>query len=56
MTPHPRPLPATRDARGGRGVNLAELALANHNPICRLARSFMISSVPPPIALTLTSR
>jgi hypothetical protein len=27
-----------------------------HNPICRLARSFMISSVPPPMALTLTSR
>ena len=27
-----------------------------HNPICREARSFMISSVPPPMALTLTSR
>ena len=27
-----------------------------HNPICRDARSFMISSVPPPIALTFTSR
>src|SRR2546423_777009 len=27
-----------------------------HSPICRLARSFMISSLPPPIALTLTSR
>ena len=27
-----------------------------HNPICRDARSFMISSVPPPMALTLTSR
>ena len=26
------------------------------SPICRLARSFMISSVPPPMALTLTSR
>jgi hypothetical protein len=27
-----------------------------HNPICLEARSFMISSVPPPMALTLTSR
>ena len=27
-----------------------------HNPICLDARSFMISSVPPPIALTFTSR
>ncbi len=27
-----------------------------YNPICRDARSFMISSVPPPIAFTLTSR
>jgi hypothetical protein len=28
----------------------------NHNPICLEARSFMISSLPPPMALTLTSR
>ncbi len=27
-----------------------------YNPIWRLARSFMISSVPPPMALTFTSR
>ena len=27
-----------------------------HSPICLEARSFMISSVPPPMALTLTSR
>ena len=27
-----------------------------HNPICLDARSFMISSLPPPMALTLTSR
>ncbi len=31
-------------------------ACGAHNPICRDARSFMISSVPPPMALTLTSR
>ncbi len=28
----------------------------DYSPICRLARSFMISSVPAPIALTFTSR
>ena len=59
---------ATRSVEPGISIRLIQLpgsgfALraprnddACHNPICLDARSFMISSVPPPIALTLTSR
>ena len=50
---HSRP---QRQARRACAGNDASMVGIRHNPICRLARSFMISSVPPPIALTLTSR
>lgn len=44
-------IPGSRFARPGMTAREA-----CHNPICLDARSFMISSVPPPMALTLTSR
>jgi hypothetical protein len=44
------------EARIRDGFALLRAMNSAHSPICRLARSFMISSLPPPIALTLTSR
>jgi hypothetical protein len=50
-------------ARGALGEPTSETDVRRHallplpqSPICRLARSFMISSVPAPMALTFTSR
>jgi len=38
------------------GLSLSRKRERGHTPSCRAARSRMISSLPPPIALTRTSR
>ncbi|MGU9979571.1 hypothetical protein ACJ4V0_05960 [Phreatobacter sp. HK31-P] len=50
-----RTAPANTTITDGRR-EAVRAAGGGHRPIWRLARSFMISSVPPPMALTFTSR
>ena len=40
----------------GAVLNRAKMRARPQIPICRAANSFMISSAPPPIIITLTSR